>query len=566
MASLLKAEYYLEENLRHQVFPFYDALLDNSGNGYDAQCNSALDNVSSSLETAKSTLERHGPSHTMQSIRSSRLRMTMLAIDSNSLALKNITKGGKSPVVSSTPQQNGYRIFHPGTYEYPFEILLDHACPETIKLPNSSVRWILQAVVQRSGAFKSDIHTTKEVLVVRAPDPDSLEYVQQIPVRKLWDDHLHCDAFISGKSFPIGSKIPIVFKLTPLTKIRYHGIKVYLSEHSNYLIDSEKGVTASRERELLLFEQIAGKPLAREYAASEFRMLSVGEMPREVREETQDKFQGQRKEEARRLGRPVAHPSRPADDLLGDLVLGFEHLTCQTEIEMEVQLPTCAQMSKNKTKSIHPDTSWRFIQVNHWIKVRLEIQMMCLRVLKPIAQIVMHLSEADEEVRATTGPCRVDFSINTPLNLLSCLATPTYTLLPEYSDQNMPGPGGTYQCGCPDASTVADISRSSSIDGIFTARSTSYSQSHQAALSLATPPQANLSTHGASRVQTPIHILRNPRFDPPGFDAPEASPLLKSPPPAYDMIIGTPSHDGLVDYFTRYEECFYHNLSMSNEK
>jgi hypothetical protein len=59
----------------------------------------------------------------------------------------------------------------------------------------------------------------------------------------------------------------------------------------------------------------------------------------------------------------------------------------------------------------------------------------------------------------------------------------------------------------------------------------------------------------------PIHLLRVPSYNPPAFDADEPPPPLPqdlmTPPPNYDVIIGTPSVDGLADYFQRladYEE------------
>lgn len=67
---------------------------------------------------------------------------------------------------------------------------------------------------------------------------------------------------------------------------------------------------------------------------------------------------------------------------------------------------------------------------------------------------------------------------------------------------------------------------------------------------LARPPQAHLNGANA-QVQRPIHMLRAPSFNPPSFDEIEAPPPLVTPPPLYDNVIGTPSHDGLADYFAR---------------
>jgi hypothetical protein len=53
----------------------------------------------------------------------------------------------------------------------------------------------------------------------------------------------------------------------------------------------------------------------------------------------------------------------------------------------------------------------------------------------------------------------------------------------------------------------------------------------------------------------PIHLLRVPSYNPPAFDADDPPPPLPqdllTPPPLYDIIVGTPSVDGLADYFQR---------------
>lgn len=71
--------------------------------------------------------------------------------------------------------------------------------------------------------------------------------------------------------------------------------------------------------------------------------------------------------------------------------------------------------------------------------------------------------------------------------------------------------------------------------------------------SLARPPQAHLSTNASAGVQRPIHMLRSPSFNPPAFEDEAPPPALETPPPIYDDVFGTPSHDGLADYFTRYD-------------
>ena len=53
----------------------------------------------------------------------------------------------------------------------------------------------------------------------------------------------------------------------------------------------------------------------------------------------------------------------------------------------------------------------------------------------------------------------------------------------------------------------------------------------------------------------PMELLRRPSYGPPAFDDDDPPPPLPSdimtPPPNYDIIVGTPSVDGLADYFVR---------------
>lgn len=64
---------------------------------------------------------------------------------------------------------------------------------------------------------------------------------------------------------------------------------------------------------------------------------------------------------------------------------------------------------------------------------------------------------------------------------------------------------------------------------------------------IAPPPVAHISGRNEAP-QRPIHLLRNPSFNPPPFDAEQPPPLI-TPPPEYDSIVG--HGEGLADYFAR---------------
>lgn len=227
---------------------------------------------------------------------------------------------------------------------------------------------MLEALIERSGTFKPNLQGFKEVPVVRSPSEDSLELVEPISISRKWEDQLFYEIMISGKSFPLGSKIPIAFKLTPLAKVRVHKLKVYVTENMEYFTNNRKVARRDVGRKILLLEKIAGKPLAPEYTASEVRVLAGGEMSAADKANARRSTQKYRDMIANLEG-TVAEPlPEAADNMLGELDLG-EQYWGQTEIEMNVQLPTCEMMEKDKSKRMVHDCTWKNANVHHWIKV-----------------------------------------------------------------------------------------------------------------------------------------------------------------------------------------------------
>lgn len=148
-----------------------------------------------------------------------------------------------------------------------------------------------------------------------------------------------------------------------------------------------------------------------------------------------------------------------------------------------------------------------------------------------------------------------EISIDSPISILSCRATSANLALPEYSGPNAGIVGLQRVCGCPNAamSNTSPASSTGSVPTLDSVHSFDPMSSIENALpALARPPAAHLSTNAAAGVQRPIHMLRNPSFNPPAFDADDPPPPIATPPPQYDHVIGTPSHDGLADYFARY--------------
>ncbi len=207
----------------------------------------------------------------------------------------------------------GYKVYYPGTYKYFFEHPISTNLPESINVALGSVKYELEAVIERAGAFKSKVTSTMELIVVRALAETSTESFEPIGISRTWEDQLHYEIVISGKSFPIGTSIPIAFKLTPLAKVKCHRIKVFITENCEYWCKKKKVHRIEPMRKVQLLEKV---------------------------------------------------PDAATESLLGDLE-GIEQ-PGSTEFEFAAQIPPCGQKDQNR---IHFDTTYEDIKVHHWIKV-----------------------------------------------------------------------------------------------------------------------------------------------------------------------------------------------------
>jgi hypothetical protein len=363
-----KTELYQEQTLRTQSLVFFHAMHQAMWDTeYGSQCTYTLkDNspVGSRPPNASSgSLQMRGGKGRSSTLTAKEYkRLSLQSVNSRSF------NKADSPHITQV-QAKGYKVFRPGTYEYSFELPIDHNQLETAKLQYGSVRWELETTVERAGAFKPNLHGAKEVSIVRLPDQMSLETIEPISISRHWEDQLHYDIIISGKSFPIGGRIPIAFKLTPLAKVQVHKLKVFVTESAEYWTNDRRVTRKDPGRKLLLLEKAAGKPLDKQYAASDIRVVSGGELEPDEREEARRTAARQRLREASRQHRGPEPLPEPSDNLLGDLDLGLESYWGSTEIEMNVQLPTCDKMARDKSLRLHPDCSWKNVNIFHWIKV-----------------------------------------------------------------------------------------------------------------------------------------------------------------------------------------------------
>lgn len=251
--------------------------------------------------------------------------------------------------------QRNYRMFPVGDYLYSFEFPVDGSLPETIKTDLGFVRYDLEAIVERSGAFRPNLTGTLEVPVIRTPAESSLEQVEPIAISRNWEDQLHYDIVISGKSFPLGTQIPIAFKLTPLAKVECHRIKVFVTENTQHWTADKSVHRLQPAKKVLLFEKRADSASTSTYPGSVMRVTAGGGIDWDHREAA---------------ARGEEFVDRRRTSLLG--CLNSEMGIGPTELEFSVQLPSCHEMKhRPESQRLHFDTTYENIQISHWIKVRI---------------------------------------------------------------------------------------------------------------------------------------------------------------------------------------------------
>ncbi len=170
-------------------------------------------------------------------------------------------QSAKSHVV----MQTGYRLFHPGDYVYNFELVLDPHLPESIDIQHGKVEYNLEFRIERDSIFRRNLSGTKRISLIRSPAEGSLEQAQSIIINRDWEDLLHIETAVSGKSFSLGSQIPVAIELTPLATVRCHGIDVFVTENIEYWTRDRKAHRLFEARKIHLF--------AKQLAKSSNRML-----------------------------------------------------------------------------------------------------------------------------------------------------------------------------------------------------------------------------------------------------------------------------------------------------
>ncbi|GMM54828.1 hypothetical protein DAKH74_014440 [Maudiozyma humilis] len=229
-------------------------------------------------------------------------------------------------------------VFPAGEYVYPFEQLIPHSLPESVKVEYGQVKYELELRIKRFSMFKSSFTLTKPLQVVRSPSDSSVEESEPIVIAKPWKDKLKYNILINSRDVILDAFLPISIHLTPLDKITLYRTRIYITESIDYYARGKKLHRTEKAKKYLLAEH--NGPF-------------------------HDPGKGNRdKSNFRNYGNLLE------EEATGDLV--------DKVFEYQVFVPKVF----NGYKQLHPDTTNENLVVNHWIKISFRVSFKVDNVVK----------------------------------------------------------------------------------------------------------------------------------------------------------------------------------------
>ncbi|KAL5504710.1 hypothetical protein ACEPAH_7373 [Sanghuangporus vaninii] len=321
---------------------------------------------------------------------------------------------------------DSWKEFRKGTYTYPISFAIPGDSPPSLECDFGTVKYRLKAVVHRPGAFTHRLNATREVTLIASPGEDDVDETDNIVVQREWDSQMHYLIIISGRSFPIGSSIPIHITFMPIAKIKIFRISALVEEKITYYTQFKQVARAEAVKKFELlscrYHEKDGPPilpLASDFTSSPLRGLVDAE-----------------------------DESEAASSLMGPGPWSIQAL---------LQLPkSCSLMHfTNKHKRSN-------IGIAHVLK------------------IVFRVERGDDQFIDTKTGRRKHFDIvvQTPLHILSCRCNPEWTSLPRYSRLELGSYPGTQNCPCTQRKDEAEGTETAILPPVTTGPIASSSTSH----------------------------------------------------------------------------------------
>ncbi|KAL4894772.1 hypothetical protein BDV59DRAFT_200581 [Aspergillus ambiguus] len=235
------------------------------------------------------------------------------------------------------------RQLSPGTYTYNFEMILPSHLPESINVRRSHVHYNVRASIETPGIWSRTISQNKQITAVHCPAEDYVDDAEPVYVTRTWRKLLRCEIILSRRGAALGRHLPITLTFSELAMGNVRGVEIYLLENVQYL--QRNGLVSC----------FGPYKRMRLYEAKDDFVLSLSR-------------------------RSSADDSRPSEEERDEFVgkEGFDHdrkptAVEGTTLEIDLPLPVCqihsTETDRAQKNSMHFDTRYKNVQVNHWIEV-----------------------------------------------------------------------------------------------------------------------------------------------------------------------------------------------------
>ncbi|KAK9761577.1 hypothetical protein K7432_013426 [Basidiobolus ranarum] len=132
------------------------------------------------------------------------------------------------------PLKSEPHVLSPGKHEFAFELPFEGSLPETVRVKNGCIQYILKVIADRPFPKRKSTHR-QEIPIVRFSFPGSVSHLQPINVHDVWNDNIPYEISLPVKSFGLGDIIPVTVKLFPEVKdATFKSISCHLKECVTY--------------------------------------------------------------------------------------------------------------------------------------------------------------------------------------------------------------------------------------------------------------------------------------------------------------------------------------------
>lgn len=126
-----------------------------------------------------------------------------------------------------------------GDYEYPFSLSLPRDLPPTLHADFGCIAYTLKATLYRAGPLATNVSVQREVTLVQTPNPAGAS-IDLIHVSRVCENMLSYTVALEGRSFPIGTVIPLQLTLSPMGKLRVLRMTIALEEQIEYFANERR--------------------------------------------------------------------------------------------------------------------------------------------------------------------------------------------------------------------------------------------------------------------------------------------------------------------------------------